>query len=931
MQTPFLSKIFSSPNSFLPQVRKRLLFHNVNTNISIINNNNNGNGKLYHSYHTNLITNIKKTNNNKRSTKKSTSSSLSKKQQQVNNNITNKPSSSSSSSSPSTVSSSFTNSNVISSHNSPTTTIISQPKQQQTNNNNNNNNNKQEEEEVDAINFIKQPVSSSNENYSLNNLYDQAFKSKPILQTTSLFTNEFARLSRRKLSNNNIQQQQQLKREEELKEKERMREELLKNINESNNKKINDDSSITTTIDIKKQEINNNAAITKTNKNVGKKVDKKTKMNVVQKQQEKIVVVDGKKGGNKKNEKKLQQDGKNNAQILNKYNPLYINFLNHLRTRFKNISQQQQEEEMTPKIYQNKRKLLTINNTNEKLGESEVVEELFKDKVPNKENNILTNNQQEVNKKITTTTDPTIAQKKYSLTEIKKHILKLKELSKTGNLQELETYFKNNIEYPNIFHYNLLLSSFARYLKFDLCENYFKEMEYKSIETNNIMLEVYLKSKQFDKLQKLFKSMKIHDEQSWNILLEMFEKLDNNLQRVKQCFRIIPNPTIENFNMLMEIFLRHRHYQMVEVIFNELMSISNNNLINNNNNSKGGISDNNNIKNNNSKEYNFITNKDNNNELVPNEITYDLILRSYLGLNHFDKLLSTFNQIPEELNSTLHYITLFEMYRRQQQQNNNNNNVAEKMEELFLNKIPKHKRKHEQINALIIAFGKSGNLDKAKYYFENVLEEHGFEPNEYDFTAYLDACATVGSKIRTQQFFNSIPNPTGHDYSILMQCYVKAKEFARAEEIFYSFKGVEPEPHMHSLLVAALVGQKKEVRAERHVRELLLSDNSGGNNNNNNNSKLRKSPQFYSVCMFELAKSTKSIKFIEELYNNCPFKDDILILNNYLFAYAMIGDVKKVEEIFKAIPKPNEKTFEYRERAYSVAKELQKQQNRRQQ
>ena len=163
--------------------------------------------------------------------------------------------------------------------------------------------------------------------------------------------------------------------------------------------------------------------------------------------------------------------------------------------------------------------------------------------------------------------NPHVSDKMFNLTDLKRHSIRLQQLARENNLEEVENYF-NSIPFPNTFHYNIFMSIFARNNQFERVEKIFADIPYKNTSSYNIMLEVYLKQGKFDAMEELFKCIPRQDEESWNILMEMFEK-KGELEKVKQSFKLIEDPSIENFNTLLAIFYRAKRYNTIKVIFEQ--------------------------------------------------------------------------------------------------------------------------------------------------------------------------------------------------------------------------------------------------------------------------------------------------------------------------------------------------------------------------
>ncbi|EFC45897.1 predicted protein [Naegleria gruberi] len=514
--------------------------------------------------------------------------------------------------------------------------------------------------------------------------------------------------------------------------------------------------------------------------------------------------------------------------------------------------------------------------------------------------------------------DPHIFERMFDLNVLKKHSVKLRKLAEESgsNLEPVERYFYS-IEFPNTFHYNILMSIFARQKVFDRVEKLFQEIPHKNTSSFNIMLEVYLEQGRYDEIHSMFKYIPKPDEESWNILMEMFEK-KGEMEKAKEIFKIIDEPSIENYNTLMGIYLRAKRYNTVKAVYATAREMH-----------------------------------------VLSKTTYEIIVNTYIQTKEYTLL----DEVIAEVNKKYKESTVFSPSTLSSIQFLRDSNLIRSiklkyvakesyqhlrtMEQYLLSKdypsmeealsqIPKEHLDRCHFACLIKAYATSGNIAKSKQYFEALADFEKSNPKNVkqtisplDYNQYLMAFLNNAEMTKTpprvtrmNQIFNCIDKPVTVNYNTLMLGYLRKKMFSNVEALFSKMIRPENKPNAmtHAIMIRCYADQNAIGKMLEYFDQVIEKYKDGKDCSR----KLYVS--IMNVCAFKgLHEKVQQLfdRFPQTFaVHGTPATPGIDEWNCLLLAYSFVKNTEKVEEIFKLIPNPNAITHKCHKMAYRPSKQM---------
>ncbi|KAG2382255.1 hypothetical protein C9374_005457 [Naegleria lovaniensis] len=531
-----------------------------------------------------------------------------------------------------------------------------------------------------------------------------------------------------------------------------------------------------------------------------------------------------------------------------------------------------------------------------------------------------------------TTLNPNDYDKMFDLQESKKHCVHLNKLASTislstssqqqdhqQQLQHIQQYF-DSIPFPNTFHYNILMSIYARHAHYDRVEEIFLNLPYKNTTSYNIMLDVYLKQERFSEMQHLFQQIPRHDDESWNILMEMFEK-KKEIEKVKQVFKLIEEPSIDNYNTLMAIFYRAKRLDTVKQIYELLKNIMNQEEEWNKSTNRNQEEEWNKSMNRNQEEWNKSMNRNQEEEWNKSTNRNPILARNECHHTHDDSLspnLLTFEILINLSMDTKEYEQVHEYIQQATRLNMNcerffSPSTLSKIELLRKNHYIPPKKYYTSRSHYITTNSNTTNPNYNNTNYNNInnnntigntlnnnLEHSNNHMNSFQYIAEMERLIEENQLDQMEQVLYHIPRDllTSEHFSCALKGYSQAGNFNKTKQIFYDL--IQFERAQSSIL---------------HTRNNSNNDNTNNNTNNNSNNERtnethtlvkestttsNKNYYFYLSCFVrhaELTNTSPNVIRMQQVFNSIPHP------NPSLYSILMLGYLKKkmyekVEELF---------------------------------
>ena len=339
----------------------------------------------------------------------------------------------------------------------------------------------------------------------------------------------------------------------------------------------------------------------------------------------------------------------------------------------------------------------------------------------------------------------------------------------------------------------------------------------------------------------------------------------------------------------------------------------------------------------------------------PNHVTYDILLNSYIETEEYakvDEILALFAhkskqfKIPEATLKRIHKLReekLIVPTNKNKFHNHNSYQYLQQLERLaeeknynkmeeILAEIPKNDLRRDHFSCLLKSFSGEGNIEKTKSYYEMLVqfERNGqyismIDTNYYmmSFIRNAEKFDTMPKVVRIQQIFNSIAKPITLNYNTLMLGYLKRNMFKKVEEIYTKMTNPECKPNSatYAIMVRCYALQNSIDRLLNYFNSIIQHYEEKSKMTGESR---RCGKQLYrtmmGICAWKRQTATVQEMFDEFpqyfAVDGKPEKQSTLDWNNLLLAYANIGDVDRVEEIYKQIPSPDEATEINRQVAY---------------